>query len=128
MNINIINIHVEKPRGYLYIGRSAHDPFHHFGNPFTHLWGHTQATVQVATREQAVQAYEEWLRGTSWLNVEQERRAWILRRIDELAVSGSDLTLGCFCKPRDGFKNDHTCHGQVLAKMIEEARDAIRAF
>lgn len=119
MNITIVNIHVTKPQGYLYIGRDSHDAAHHYGNPFTHLWGHTQATVKVASREEAVTAYEDWLRGDKWHGVEQSRRLWILERIKHLAWTGNDITLGCFCAPK-------SCHGEVLAKLIQEAREVNR--
>lgn len=121
MKIDVINIYIEKPQDYIYIGRDSHDPAHHYGNPFTHLWGHTRATVKVGTREDAMQAYEDWLRGNKWSEVEPFRRRWILEQIDRFARGSSDLTFGCFCKPKQ-------CHGDVLAKLIEEAKAEILRF
>lgn len=130
MIVTIISIHHTQPpsRGYIYIGRNGRNhlaPFH-FGNPFTHIQhANHLATIQVPSRLLAVLSYDSWLQGAGFTDLQQDRRAWILAQIDEIAAAGDDVTLGCFCKPRDGFHDEHTCHGQVLATLIAEARQRI---
>lgn len=128
MNITVINIHRDRKLDKrnpldIYIGRDPYNKSRNFGNPFTHIQNASNmATITVATREEAVQCFEDWLRGVKWRDVEPERRLWVLQRIKWMAEEGHDLTLGCFCRPKNGFTNDHTCHGQVIARMILEAR------
>lgn len=89
----------------VYIGRGSI-----WGNPFTHLpLSRTQATVQVRTREEAVEAYKAWLGGTCYTDLEQERRQSILNCIHLL----KGKTLLCYCYPQ-------ACHGDVLAEMADE--------
>ena len=82
----------------------------HFGNPFSHSPG-TLACVRVASREDAVTRYRSWLRGETDLDLEPERRAWILECLPAL----TDAVLVCRCKPA-------ACHGDVLVELIEETR------
>lgn len=80
----------------------------HYGNPFTHL-RNVPGTIWVPTRDEACDAFEKWLRGEDWHDVEQERRQWILDNMEELR--GHDL--GCFCAPE-------RCHGHTYKKVLEE--------
>lgn len=70
-----------------------------WGNPFSHKPG-TTAKYRVATREEAIARYEEWLLGKPDLVrlVRQELRGKVL---------------GCWCKPQ-------SCHGDVLARVANE--------
>ena len=70
-----------------------------WGNPFSHKEG-TTARYRVATREEAIQRYEEWLLAQPDLVrlVRQELRGKVL---------------GCWCKPLP-------CHGDVLARIANE--------
>jgi hypothetical protein len=74
----------------LYIGRGSK-----WGNPFTHM-ENTQAEFKVETRDEAVQAYRNWV-------VQQPK---LLEMIPEL----QGKTLCCFCKPK-------SCHGDVLSEL-----------
>jgi hypothetical protein len=76
----------------VYVGRGSI-----WGNPFTHLpLGQTLATVQVATREEAIDRYEDWL-----LN----RQPFLMSRLHELRGK----VLACHCAPA-------LCHATVLAR------------
>lgn len=75
------------------------------GNPWTHKGG-TIADFVVGTREESIANYEKWLNGEDFLNVLQDRRKEILKRLPEL----KGKILACWCYPR-------ACHGDVLAKM-----------
>ena len=86
----------------VYIGRPSL-----FGNPFSHM-DETGAVIQVATREQAVQAYEDWLLGRAYTDFQQDRRHSILEALPGLR----DKTLVCWCAPR-------LCHGSVLARLVD---------
>lgn len=85
----------------IYIGRGSI-----WGNPFTHLPLHeTKAEVQVGSRMESIQRYEEWVRAQPHL----------LARISEL----DGKRLGCYCAPLP-------CHGEVLVKLVREYRPISR--
>lgn len=87
----------------VYIGRKSTGM--HYGNPFSHL-NYGLASVRVSTREESVQAYDDWLNGDpKWAHVDPQRREWILNHITEL----KGKILGCYCAPQ-------SCHGDVLAR------------
>lgn len=91
----------------VYIGRDKKKEMH-YGNPFDFQNG--IGAVKVKTREEAIQNYEDWLRGDpAWHTVEPERRQWILDNLCSL----EGKRLGCFCKPK-------ACHGDVLIKLLHE--------
>lgn len=69
-----------------------------WGNPFTHKEG-TRASVIVASREEAIEKYREYI-----LNKPE-----LLDALHEL----KGKTLGCWCKPK-------ACHGDVLVELIKE--------
>lgn len=77
----------------VYIGRPSK-----WGNPFSHSSG-TLAKFKVDTRDEAVDAYEEYIMG----------RPDLLAALPEL----QGMILGCFCKPA-------RCHGDVLVKLVNE--------
>jgi hypothetical protein len=90
----------------IYIGRSPTQ--YHYGNPFGFTSG-TQALVIVGSREEAVQAFREWLEGSKWQDVEPDRRRWILEHLYTLRGK----VLGCWCSPK-------ACHGDVLAELANK--------
>lgn len=91
----------------VYIGRSKEKAMH-YGNPFDFMGG--IGSVKVESREEAIQNYEEWLRGNPrWSKVEPQRREWILSNICSL----EGKRLGCFCKPK-------ACHGDILLTLLNE--------
>ena len=90
----VLVVHMKKAPYDVYIGRPSI-----WGNPFSHKTG-TQAQFQVASREEAIQKYEQWL----------------LARPDLVNLAKSVLkgkVLGCWCKPL-------ACHGDVLARIANE--------
>jgi len=84
-------VHCRKAQFDIYVGRPSA-----WGNPFSHRAG-TLAKFRVATREEAIERYREWLLGQPEL-VERAR--------SELRGK----ILGCWCKPL-------ACHGDVLASV-----------
>lgn len=76
----------------VYIGRGSR-----WGNPFSHKGG-TWAKEVVATREEAIRRYREWLM----------TQPDLIRALPTL----KGQTLGCWCKPL-------SCHGDVLAELAE---------
>jgi hypothetical protein len=94
----------------VYIGRpqansSALVYGEHYGNPFSHV-PHSRCAVRVNTRDEAVNAFREWINGTAFHLVEPERRLWIIGQLSLL----KGKTLGCFCAPK-------RCHGDILSEM-----------
>lgn len=88
-------VHCKKEPYDVYIGRPSK-----WGNPFSHQ-DDTIAEYKVATREQAIEEYEKYLRSMPDL----------LEEIKEL----DGKVLGCWCKPK-------SCHGDVIVKIIEEMK------
>jgi hypothetical protein len=81
------------PADAVYVGRPTK-----WGNPFTHLDGHTMAFYHVETRKEAVEMYEKHI------TVGVGRR--LLKDLDELR--GKDLV--CWCAPK-------ACHADVLLEL-----------
>lgn len=92
--MRILNKHTDRiPKDSVYIGRPSK-----WGNPYSHL-PKSLATNNVATREVAIQLYENWIRTQTHL-------------LDDLPeLVGKDLV--CFCAPL-------SCHGEVLIKLLKE--------
>lgn len=80
--------------GSVYIGRPSK-----YGNPFSHL-NNTKADYKVATRDEAIRKYEEWILNNPEL-LEQAKTE----------LKGKDLV--CWCKPA-------ACHGDVLLKLVND--------
>jgi hypothetical protein len=76
----------------VYIGRGSI-----WGNPYSHKEG-TKAKHLVATREEAVEKYREYVLGNKFL----------LSQLHKLRGK----RLGCFCAPQ-------ACHGDVLAELAD---------
>lgn len=70
-----------------------------FGNPFSHM-ANTVAQYRVATRDEAINAYRQWL-GKEIKEVRNTELIAALRAIPD------DATLVCCCKPLG-------CHGDVI--------------
>lgn len=77
----------------VYIGRPSI-----WGNPYSHL-PYSMAPFKVATREEAVEKYEAWLR----------KQRVLLGNLPNLRGK----VLGCPC-------GGSPCHGDVIIKLIEE--------
>lgn len=111
MDPSLVNVHhdksVLKDTDTLYIGRPAKEGFEHFGNPFSHL--KAKGTILVATREEAVQAFEDWLIGLDHLDVAQKQRKWILKNLHLVLAA---KRIACWCSPKN-------CHGIVLIKIAK---------
>lgn len=88
----VINIHHKVPYD-VYIGRPSK-----WANPYTHLESKI-AKYKVATREEAVEKYKEYIL----------TQPELLADLPEL----KDKTLGCFCKPK-------LCHGDILVELVNK--------
>ena len=92
-----------------YIGRGKGDRGC-WGNPYTHRdEPNTLAIHKVATREEAIEKYREYILG----------RPDLLDRLHEL----KGKILGCWCSqkgPIDHNDKPYICHGQVLCELIAE--------
>lgn len=86
-------VHCKRDQYDVYIGRPSK-----WGNPFSHKPG-TLAKYRVATREEAVAKYREWL----------PTQPQLMADLHEL----DGQRLGCWCKPR-------ACHGDVLVELVEQ--------
>jgi len=86
-------VHCKKKPYDIYIGRPSK-----WGNSWSHQQG-TQAEFLVATREEAIERYREWIMGQPEL----------LADLHEL----KGKVLGCWCKPK-------ACHGSILAELADK--------
>lgn len=92
-------VHCKRTKYDVYIGRGRcpqTEVYGKWGNPFSHL-PTSAAQFRVATREEAVAKYREWLLAQPHL-VERAKRE----------LKGK--VLGCWCAPQ-------SCHGDVLAEI-----------
>ena len=88
-------VHCKKESYDVYIGRPSK-----WGNRFSHLKS-SNAEFTVATREEAIQKYSEWI-------LTQPQLLEDLRELE-------GKVLGCWCKPL-------SCHGDILVSLIEKAK------
>lgn len=86
-------VHCKKEPYDIYIGRPSK-----WGNPFSHK-PNTLAEIKVASREEAIEKYREWIKSQPEL----------LASLEELRGK----ILGCWCKPQ-------ACHGDILLELLGE--------
>lgn len=98
-------VHCKREPFDVYVGRPRGKAAMHFGNPFAYRFG-TKAAVVLSPDDDAILAYRQWLEGTDFRDVEQERRAWILANFHTLRGK----VLACWCHP-------HPCHADVLVDL-----------
>lgn len=99
-------VHFKKHYYDVYIGRPSK-----WANPYTHKdIGKTHAKYQVDSRETAISKYEEYLHESGLINDINELKGKIL---------------GCWCceSISDGSEKKHICHGQVIAKILNECKN-----
>lgn len=89
-------VHNKKEPYDVYIGRPSK-----WGNPFSHQ-NDTIAKFKVATREEAIEKYEQWIK----------TQPHLMAALPEL----EGKTLGCWCSPK-------ACHGDVLVRLVNENRN-----
>jgi len=65
------------------------------------IWGNPFSIGKHGDRKEVIEKYRKWI----------TRQPQLLSRLAEL----KGKTLGCWCKPND-------CHGDILIKLLEEAR------
>lgn len=107
---------------------------YHFGNPFSC----TQVgkdIVSLPNVHECVKAFEAWLRGTAYQNLEQDRRNWIIQQINTGALDGKPLvyyTTKVASKPGEDYFGQKSAvsdtydydtrpnHAHILQKLILE--------
>lgn len=91
-------VHLKKEPYDVYIGRPSK-----WGNPFSHLNG-TLAKFKVNSREEAVEAYRNW--------ITKGEGQYLLKDLHEL----QGKIIACWCAPL-------ACHGDVLAELADSYED-----
>jgi hypothetical protein len=84
-------VHCKKSPYDVYIGRPSK-----WGNPFSSKPSGVRGVVRMASREESIAAYREWI----------QSQPALLAEIHEL----KGKVLGCWCAPK-------ACHGDVLAEL-----------
>ena len=105
--ITVYNIRKEKHEGpdVYYIGRPSI-----LGNPYTHIQDKkTRAEFIVNTREEAVNAYEQYFH---YQYESSEKFSNLIDEIYHKHLNGAHVYLGCFCKPA-------ACHGDIIKKILD---------
>lgn len=106
--ITLVNKHKCKPETFasaIYIGRGSP-----LGNPYSHM-KNTLASFKADTREEAIGAYEIWIKEK--IRAHDKPVCDALNHIYAKAMQ-LPTSLGCFCHPLP-------CHGSVIIKLIEQA-------
>lgn len=104
VRIQVVNKYKHTPTPHdIYIGRGSP-----LGNSYSHM-DNTKAEHKVATREEAIEKYSEWLERARMNN------PLINNYLDKIAdlAKDNEVCLVCFCKPQ-------ACHGDVIKKLIEQ--------
>lgn len=105
----------------------------HFGNPFSHTNYRGVQKVMPSVKE-AVIAYEQWLRGEAYQDIEPERREWIMNQIRSGALTGKPLVYYTEKVPDNSYGTDtynaQTApnHAHILEKLINEIGNTTSKF
>ena len=97
----------------------------HFGNPFSHT-NYVGVQKVMPTVREAVIAFEKWLRGEEYQDVEPERRQWIINQINSGTLTGKPLIYYTENIPDNSWGvstyNYYTApnHAHILQKLINE--------
>jgi hypothetical protein len=92
-------VHCKREKYDIYIGRPSK-----WGNQYSNK-DNTLATFKVASVTEAIEKYAEDLKNNKIL----------MGYLYQL----KDKVLGCWCKPKEGFKGRLLCHGQILAALCD---------
>lgn len=84
----------------------------HFGNPWSATFFEGTKFNTAGSIEKAVSNYREWLAGRAHQDVEPERRAWILKKINEGFLNNKQLVY---------FKAGYKSHADVLVEFVPAA-------
>ena len=105
MAIQVVNkrFHKPTPNDY-YIGRPSV-----LGNRFTHLSSKFPDVIKVATRDEAVAKYKDWILEQLKTNEAVQNE---IAQLAELYHNGQNINLVCYCAP-------NSCHGQIIKEVIE---------
>lgn len=96
----------------------------HFGNPFSYT--NYTGTIKVGSVKESVTAFEQWLRGEAYQDVEPERRKWIMDQINNGSLKGKPLVYYTDKVPDNSYSqstyNPETApnHAHILQKLINE--------
>ena len=102
----------------------------HFGNPFS-FTQYAGVQVVVPTVKDSVIAYEQWLRGEAYQDVEPERRKWIVNQIKNGSLKGKTLVYYTNSVPDNSYGRstyDYETapnHAHILQKLIYEDEQKI---
>ena len=102
-HITVVNRYKNTGGGGIFIGRPSP-----LGNPFSHLDNVAKHVTKVATREEAVAHYAEWLDEKI-----ASRDPDVIRELNRLLWMARDgpIKLVCFCAPK-------SCHGDVIRERL----------
>lgn len=97
----------------------------HFGNPFSHTNYNGVQKVVSSVKEAAI-AYEQWLKGEKYQDIEPERRQWILDQIASGTLKGKPLVYYTENIPDNSWGRatydyyEAPNHAHILLKLIND--------
>ena len=94
-------VHCKKDKYDVYVGRPTF-----WGNPWTHK-DNTTADFNVCSSGDAVQCFKDWLYGTKFTDILQDKRQKIIDNIHTL----QNKTIACWCSPE-------SCHRDILLEFL----------
>ena len=100
----------------------------HFGNPFSHN-AYPGVQVVLDSVKDATIAYEQWLRGQKYQEIEPERRQWIINQIRSGNLDGKPIIYYTDKVPDDSYGRatydylEAPNHAHILQKLILENSD-----
>lgn len=101
---------------YIYIGRRRAGM--HYGNPFS-AKENSLAKVQAESSEESVEMFRKWINGMDYLEVEPERRKWILEQINNGILDNKILVC---------YNHKNCCHGDVILELISNRKPNLNNF
>lgn len=100
----------------------------HFGNPFSHT-DYPGVRKIFPTVKEATIAYEQWLKGEAYQDIEPERRQWIIEQINSGNLDGRDLVYYTDKIPDDSYGRDTydffeaPNHAHIIQKLLYQAQE-----
>jgi hypothetical protein len=100
MATTVVNIRNEPKGSYVYIGRRNS----RYGLEGS-IWENPYKSPQDGTLVEVLEKYRIWITSRPWFATE--------------IVKLRGGLLGCWCRPKSGFKGRLMCHGQILAGLAD---------
>ena len=116
---------IDTLRHPIMVSDNSEDIGMHYGNPFSHR-AYQGVQIVFPTVKESVVAYEQWLRGVAYQEIEPERRQWILNQINSGKLNNKQLVYYTNKVPDKSYGKEYydfyqaPNHAHILQKLILE--------